>query len=168
MGRPRHGFRAIIPYLICVSLGLSGCGPSEMQFHAAQTAESRRVALELIAAISRADADGILDLYADDVVVWTAGDLPFSGEHDKREVEAMIPAVLGLFPDGLPMTVRGITADGERVAIEAESEGRHVSGKLYNNRYHFLVIVRAGKVIALKEYMDTKHANEVLVESAQP
>ncbi len=168
MGRARKGFPAILTFLLFVTVGLGGCGRSEEQLHAARTAESRRVALELLDAISRADAEGILNLYADDVTVWTAGDLPFSGEHDKGEVEAMIPAVLGLFPDGLPMTVRGITADGERVAIEAESEGRHVSGKLYNNRYHFLVIVRAGRVVALKEYMDTKHAYEVLVESAQP
>ena len=56
-----------------------------------------------------------------------------------------------------------MTAEGERVAIEAESYGRHINGKTYNNLYHFLMVIRDGKISELKEYMDTMHANEVLV-----
>ena len=69
----------------------------------------------------------------------------------------------GCFRKGLSFTIKGITAEGERVAVEAESHGRYASGKTYQNYYHFLLIIRDGKVRQLKEYMDTMHANEVLI-----
>ena len=53
-------------------------------------------------------------------------------------------------------------AEGERVAVEAESHGELNNGAIYNNHYHFLFIVRDGKITAIKEYNDTKHASDVL------
>ena len=40
------------------------------------------------------------------------------------------------------------------------------SGRPYRNQYHFLMVIRDGKVRQLKEYLDTMHAQEVLVEGA--
>jgi hypothetical protein len=59
-----------------------------------------------------------------------------------------------------------MTAEGDRVAIEAESFGRHVSGKTYNNKYHFVLRARGGKILEWREYMDTMHANDVLCGGA--
>ena len=73
--------------------------------------------------------------------------------------------IAGMFPEGLAFTILETTVEGDRVAVEAVSDGVHVSGKRYQNRYHFLVVVRDGKVHGLKEYMDTQHAKEVLVDS---
>ena len=64
---------------------------------------------------------------------------------------------------GLEFTIRALTAEGERVAIEAESDGIHSSGARYHNQYHFLMTARDGKITGFKEYMDTEHAREVLV-----
>ncbi len=52
------------------------------------------------------------------------------------------------------------------MAVEAESHGEHASGRLYNNHYHFLMVIRGGKVQEFKEYLDTEHAREVLVDTA--
>ena len=73
--------------------------------------------------------------------------------------------IASMFPDGLRFTILETTVEGERVAAEVISEGVHVSGLRYANRYHFLVVVRDGRVFRLKEYMDTQHAQEVLVDS---
>ena len=75
-----------------------------------------------------------------------------------------MPAVLGLFPDGLAFTVDALTAEGGRVAIEAHSEGVTAKGIPYQQQYHFLMEVRDGKIVAFKEYMDTELARRVLVE----
>ncbi|OFV87839.1 MAG: hypothetical protein A3J75_05790 [Acidobacteria bacterium RBG_16_68_9] len=99
-------------------------------------------------------------------MLWTAGTLPISGRFTKAQAIQGMDQILSLFPEGLTFTVTGITAEGERVAIEAESHGRHVSGKTYHNQYHFLMIVRNGKVAEFKEYLDTMHANDVLVGGA--
>ena len=65
-------------------------------------------------------------------------------------------------PNGLKITVKGVTAEGNRVAVEAESYGEHANGKIYNNFYHFLIECENGKVAAVREYLDTMHANDVL------
>jgi ketosteroid isomerase-like protein len=74
--------------------------------------------------------------------------------------------ILDAFPDGLRFRIRSMTAEDDRVAVEAESEGVHASGRPYRNQYHFLMVIRDGKVRQLKEYLDTMHAQEVLVEGA--
>ncbi len=125
--------------------------------------ENKQIAREFFAALNHADSAALARLYAEDAVLWTAGSLPFSGSFTKAQALEGMKAVLSLFPDGLKFTIKGLTAEDERVAIEAESHGRHVSGKVYQNQYHFLMIVRDGKVAAFKEYMDTMHANDVLV-----
>jgi uncharacterized protein len=55
-----------------------------------------------------------------------------------------------------------VTAEGDRVAVEAESHAKMKSGKLYQNKYHFLLTIRDGKIQGVKEYLDTAHADEVL------
>lgn len=127
------------------------------------TEANRRIAHEFFAALNRADSQAIANLYADDGVLWTAGTLPFSGTFTKAQAIQGMDAILSVFPQGITFTIKGMTAEDDRVAIEAESYGLHVSGRMYHNQYHFLMIIRDGKVVAFKEYMDTQHAHDVLV-----
>jgi ketosteroid isomerase-like protein len=70
---------------------------------------------------------------------------------------------LGSKIDGaLKVTPTGVTAEGDRVALEAESYAKMKNTKTYQNKYHFLFVVRNGKIQQVKEYLDTMHANEVL------
>ncbi len=131
-----------------------------------QVADNKRIARELFAALERADSVTVGKLYADDFTLWSPGTLPFSGTHSKAEALKAMDMILSLFPDGLRFTITAMTAEGERVAVEAESRGRHVSGQPYHNQYHFLLIIRDGRIRELKEYMDTKHANDVLFGAA--
>jgi hypothetical protein len=108
---------------------------------------NKQLAREFIDALSRADTDWVLAHYADDMEMWTAGSLAF----------------LGAFPNGLEFTVKTLTAEEDRVAIEAESSGVHISGKPYDNQYHFLMRIRNGKIVQFKEYLDTQLASEVLL-----
>ena len=125
--------------------------------------ENKRITRELFAALSRADSAAVAKLYADDFTLWSPGTLPFSGTFTKAQALQSMGQILGLFPDGLRFTIDAMTAEDERVAVEAHSHGRHVSGKTYHNQYHFLLLIHDGKIHALKEYMDTMHANAVLV-----
>jgi ketosteroid isomerase-like protein len=128
--------------------------------------ENKRIARELIEALARADTQAALDLYADDFELWTPGNLPFSGTHTRAEIAPLMDAVLGAFPGGLDFTITGMTAEADRVAVEVESRGEHASGELYRNRYHFLLLIRDGKIRRLKEYMDTLHAKEIFIDAA--
>ena len=124
--------------------------------------ENKQLARDFIDAISRADIDGILNAYADDGESWTIGTMPISGRFGKADIEAASKGVLEVFPEGLQFTIHRMTAEDDRVAIEASSDGLHASGKRYHNVYHFLMRVRDGKIVEWNEYMDTMHANDVL------
>jgi uncharacterized protein (TIGR02246 family) len=126
---------------------------------------NKQLARDFIDAISRADLAAIVDAFTPDGTCWTAGSMPISGVHSRDELAEASRGVLTVFPEGLKLTIKAMTAEGDRVAIEAESYGRHRSGKTYANQYHFLMRVRDGKILEWREYMDTMHANEVLCSS---
>jgi ketosteroid isomerase-like protein len=116
----------------------------------------------LIKAISVGDADAISRLVAPECKWWVMGfprDRPLTRDQMIRGARAIIDKVL---PGGFNMSVSGITAEGDRVAVEAESRNHTVAGKLYNNFYHFLFEFRDGKVIRGMEYTNPQHAIEVL------
>ena len=79
-----------------------------------------------------------------------------------RTVSPVLVSIFNIFPEGLIFTLYGMTAEDDRVALEAESHGVHKSGKQYNNHYHFLFRIRDGKIAEIKEYADTAHARDVL------
>ena len=124
---------------------------------------NKRLALAFIDALSSGDAGRILDLYTDDATVWTAGSLPISGTHPREAVVALCEGLLGAFPEGLRFEAIAVTAEGNRVAVEAEGHGIHASGQSYDQQYHFLLVVRDGKLSEIKEYFDTEHARKVLI-----
>ena len=127
------------------------------------TEANKRLTLAFIDAMNRGDSDAIAGAYAEDGRLCTMGNTAISGTYDKAQIQAFAGGVLEAFPDGLSFEVLGMTAEGERVAVEARSSGTHVSGKPYSNGYHFLFTWRDGKLVELKEYMDTEHARKVLV-----
>lgn len=128
-----------------------------------QEEQNKQLAKDMLDALSRADQDWVREHYSDDFQIWVTGSLPFSGTNDKAGALAGMPAVLDLFPDGLQFQVDAMTAEGDRVAIEASSRGTTFRGDEYNQEYHFLMRARDGKITEWKEYMDTEHARKVLV-----
>ncbi len=135
---------------------------------AAQLAANKAVAHQFFDFLGAGDADGLLSIYSDDFTCWTAGSLPFSGTHPRAEIAAMVTGVTSVFPKGWRFAVRAMTAEGERVAVEAECLGEHVSGQTYRQKYHFVFVVRDGKIREMREYFDTQHAFQVLCSAPAP
>jgi len=98
-------------------------------------------------------------LLADDATYWIPGDWPNAGTFSKAQVAAMVTAGTDMFDGPLGIAIHGITAEGERVAVEMESSGRFKDGRPYNNTYHWLFVVRDGQILTIKEYTDTAYAN---------
>lgn len=104
------------------------------------------------------------ELLADELNWWILGNIPVSGNYDKRKISLGLK-MLGRNFEGFQFTLHTMTAEEDRVSVIAESRGKRKSnGKNYNNHYHFLFTVRAGKITDVKEYFDTVHA--VWIEEA--
>jgi ketosteroid isomerase-like protein len=56
-----------------------------------------------------------------------------------------------------------MVAENDYVAAEVAGSAMHVSGKPYNNKYHFLLKIKDNEILELKEYMDTQLAAKVLL-----
>jgi ketosteroid isomerase-like protein len=122
--------------------------------------EGKRIASEFFARFNDNDIDGALSMLADDVNWWVAGkpeSLPAAGDHNKEQITGLLHNMAGGLKDGLKMTVKTLIAEGDRVALEAESHGELKNGRIYNNEYHFLLTIREGKIREVKEYLDTQH-----------
>ena len=104
-----------------------------------------------------------LDFYTDDSIIWTAGSNSIGGTRTKKEVVTFAENILSAFPSGITFNITGITAEDERVAVEVSGEAIHASGETYNNQYHFLLRIKDGKILELKEYMDTQLAAKILL-----
>lgn len=129
---------------------------------------NRQLVQRFIGAMSSGDTASIVDAYAEDGAVWTSGRTLISGTFTKAQIREAAGRIFEAFPHGIEFTIHAMTAEGERVAVEAESRGMHVSGKLYNNLYHFLFQFRDGQLVRLKEYMDTELVTEILCGGQRP
>lgn len=119
-------------------------------------------------ALNSGDIDTVVDIYADDGTVTTMGNTLISGTFGKEQIADAARRALEVFPDGLTFKVTDMVAEGNKVAVEAESEGEHVSGKIYSNEYHFLFEFRDGHLLRLREYMDTETITDVLCSGQRP
>ena len=75
--------------------------------------------------------------------------------HGVDATRAVAAATFGAVVQVESFEILGITAEGDRVAVEVESRFHTVNGALYNNRYHFLFVIRDGKIVRFNEYLDT-------------
>lgn len=107
--------------------------------------------------------DDALAMMRDDATWWVAGKFELSGTKTKAEFGQLVKGIGSAMPNGLKITPKSLVAEGTNVAVEAESYGELANGKVYNNQYHFLVELADGKIIAVREYLDTMHAKEILV-----
>jgi hypothetical protein len=129
-----------------------------------QTADARQFVLDFFNELS-AGNPACWDRVADDAnwkLMAKAEDYPYRSEYSKASYRKLVEDSVKDFPSGLTFTITGTTAEGNRVALEAESYGMARSGKLYNNLYHLLVLLEDGKIKTVREYLDSGHATEVL------
>lgn len=99
--------------------------------------------------------DEVLDMMDDAATWWVAGDLPgVSGTYGKAECAPMFKGIAATTQGGVRVTPGTMTAEDDRVAMEATSHGVTNAGVEYGNTYHILHTIRGGKVVAVREYMD--------------
>ena len=116
------------------------------------TEENRATAIKMIEQIGR----GIIDesLVTPNICWWVPG----RGTLRKQDFLQLVNGFNALTTGDCKFVIHGTTAEGDRVAVEAESYAELVSGGTYNNTYHFLFEFENGKIRLAKEYNDSKYA----------
>ncbi|MEQ9005427.1 MAG: nuclear transport factor 2 family protein [Pseudomonadales bacterium] len=129
---------------------------------------NKAVVLAFWKAFSESRFDAALELLDADATWWVAGTTDISGTYTKAQFTELVMGVAEGTDGGIQVTPTNLTAEGDRVAMEAESYGRMKSGKIYNNFYHFQHVLRDGKLITVREYLDTQHVQDVFGADQTP
>jgi ketosteroid isomerase-like protein len=123
--------------------------------------ENKAVVAQFWQHFSNSDFDAALALLSDDATWWIAGTTDISGTYSKAEFAALAKGIGENTENGIEVKALRVTAEDDRVAVEAESYGKLKNGKVYNNFYHLQHVVRDGKLTEIKEYLDTQHVQDV-------
>lgn len=125
--------------------------------------DNKAAAVRMITAIGESDIATVASLMTPDATFWGLGQGDYENATPKDVFLKALPASLAaLFAGPVRFTVQGVTAENDRVAIEATSDAVLVRGGRYNNRYHFLFIFEGGKIKFTREYNDTAYTAAAL------
>ncbi|MDE8653975.1 nuclear transport factor 2 family protein [Novosphingobium album (ex Liu et al. 2023)] len=126
-------------------------------------AAMKQAARDFLVAIGRRDTARIDALLHPEATYWVLGKphlFSWAGERD-RATFMQWAATPTIFVDGgAKVTFGEATAEGDRVALESTNIGVTPDGRTYTNAYHHLFTFRDGKILKVKEYLDTQSAAE--------
>lgn len=131
------------------------------------TKDNKAIVADFFATFSKGDVPGVIERLHDDGSWWVSGAIEgMSGTYSKAELAGLLDGARALYREGaLQITPTSMTAEDDRVSVEAKSFATMEDGRVYANSYNFLVTVRDGKVCNVREYMDTIHARETFFGS---
>jgi uncharacterized protein len=129
-------------------------------------AANTELVTEFMRVFTEGGVDRILSFLTDDATWWVAGTMPgISGTKTRAEFGEMLGGIASATTTGaIRLTPLAFTAQGDRVAVETESYAELTNGRIYNNMYHFVFVLRDGKIAQVKEFLDTQHTAAVFLE----
>lgn len=135
-----------------------------MSIHAA--ADNKQIVREFLEVFSSGDVAGILERLHPDATWWVSGTMAgLSDTYTRQQLGVLLQGVTAVYKKGaLLITPTSLVGEGNRVAVEAESFAELNNGRVYNNFYHFLFKIADGKILRVKEYMDTQHAFDTFLK----
>ena len=121
---------------------------------------NKALVTDFLAVFSQGDVPGIAERLHADATWWVSGRMEgLSGTYTKEQMVKLLEGVTQIYKQGaLRITPTSMIAENNRVAVEAESYAELNNGRVYNNIYHFLFEIADGKILRVREYMDTQHA----------
>jgi uncharacterized protein len=128
------------------------------------TEDNKAVAFRFFERFTANDISGALETMAEDATWWIPGKKdrsPSAGLYPKDKIGRLFGRMIGALKNGLEMKVISCIAEGDSVALEVVSSGDLKNGREYRQEYHMLLRFRDGKIVSVREYLDTQHANDV-------
>lgn len=126
---------------------------------------NKRLVAEFMEVFSAGDVEKILSFLSPAATWWVGGTIEgISGTKDKQEFGAMLSGLSANTKTGaIALKPLAWTAEGDRVAVETESYSELSNGRVYNNLYHFVFVIRDGLIESIKEFLDTEHTRAVFL-----
>ena len=116
-----------------------------------------QIARDFLAAL----AGGVLpdEMLTTDMTAW----LTTQGTIDKASYQQAVKLLDKMCERPLKYTVHSLTADEDRVIVEAQSEGTLINGETYGNTYIYVLRIRDGKIASVAEHYNALIAEKKLL-----
>ena len=113
-----------------------------------------------------ADGDGrpFNHALAEDVTWIVEGSAPWARAYRGKRavVEELQKPLVANFATPYRCRAEQITAEADKFVVQARGEATTNAGEPYNNHYCFVLRLRDGEIVEIREYMDTALAERVL------
>ncbi len=86
------------------------------------------------------------------------------GEMSVPDLLETIDWITDVMPKGLVYSIKSMIAENDRVSAEDESYGVTTNGEEYRGLYSFVFEIENGKIKTVREYLETIHAQQILIE----
>ena len=119
--------------------------------------EAAAVVLNFFELSAAGDMDACFALL-DDNITWTnIGTTRFSGTYAGKEavINDLVGPLFGELKSGIDATIDRVISEGDIAVVLQRGRAETHSGMAYNNDYAQVFTVRDGRIVAVKEYMDT-------------
>jgi len=120
--------------------------------------ENKEVVRRLFTAQVKGDLDTLANLLADDLAWQYMGNGTQDVTINKDQAVAMHRRMREGWIEAWVKNIVGMIAEGDGVAVEATNRMKMKDGRIYEQRYHYVYIIKNGKISAVREYLDTDHA----------
>ena len=119
--------------------------------------QNKQIVQQIFAALAKGDDRPFLDAMAEEMQWHWMGSGPWEKTFNGKAevVGGLWAAVRSTLKPPYKAVARRIVADGDIVVVEAVGQNETPDGKIYNNRYCWVLRIEGGKIRELSEYMDT-------------
>ncbi len=116
--------------------------------------ENKAVVRSWFEAVNRGDEAAILATTNEDFLFVTMARQPewLLYEWDRVQFSKVPSTMSTVLKSPIQLKIVDMTAEGDRVAVEAETDSEMLNGRRYNNAYHFVFKLRDGKFTEVREY----------------
>ncbi len=120
-------------------------------------AENKRIMQGVMDALAEGDGRPFVAAMADDFTWIMEGTTPWSGHFEGKSVvrKRVLEPLFAQFATTYRNRAERIIAENDDVVILCRGEVRTKAGKDYNNSYCYVIRMRDGLMIELREYFDT-------------
>lgn len=116
-----------------------------------------QIARDYCAAVTRGELPD--ELLTPDMTAWISAGTVM----EKAGYQYAIKLLAEMLVEPLIFTIQSLTADEDRVVVEATSKGTLVNGEQYEQTYVFVIRVRDGRIASVAEYYNALVAKEKLM-----
>lgn len=105
-------------------------------------------------AVNIGDCAAILALTSEDFLFTTMARAPdwLQIEWGREAFSQVPPTMSQLMKAPIRLEVVGMIGEGDKITVEAETDGEMLNGRRYNNAYHFAFELADGKLRRVREY----------------